>query len=152
MKVQWWKDAINNVYHVAERVKGNKGELKNEDLPAHPVIQAAYDLLMEDIKLSKTLFAGLFRAHADQSLPMTIEDLERYGKDSLGSVMALTLECFFKDRKDITQAQKLDLEHSIMHLAVAISVFQLLRATPLHISRRVCFLPIQLLSKVCSII
>lgn len=151
LRVQWWKDAVNKSYEISTLIKEGNLETNTErikEIPMHPVLQSIFYLMMNDIKFTKTFFASLFRAHSDLSAPMTIEDLERYGKDSVGSIFNLTLECYWKYQPSITAAQKLELEHAVVHMANAFSIFQLLRATPVHITRRACYLPLQNLSKV----
>ena len=147
LRTQWWKDQMSHIYVLAKQTPEN-ATVDPAQIPAHPVLQALF-LIMRRFALPKTGFTSLFRAHSDPTLPVTMEDVERYGNDSLGAIMTLTTDCYTRLYPDeFTGSRRLDIDHCLSHYAKAFSIFQLLRGTPSHISRRVCYLPLQLLSQV----
>merc|ERR1712137_328709 len=146
LRTQWWKDQMSHIYVLAKQTPEN-ATVDPAQIPAHPVLQALF-LIMRRFALPKTGFTSLFRAHSDPTLPVTMEDVERYGNDSLGAIMTLTTDCYTRLYPDeFTGSRRLDIDHCLSHYAKAFSIFQLLRGTPSHISRRVCYLPLQLLSQ-----
>ena len=147
MRVEWWKQSVQVCFDTAKQIKETGDTSKIMNVPNHPLLRGILSMMMDDIELSRTHFASLFRAHSDNTRPISMDDLENYGKNSLGSVFGLSLGCLWKEYPEISPSERLDIEHCTLHLAQALSLFQLLRATPMHISNRTCYLPIQLLSE-----
>ena len=146
MRIQWWKDQMSSSYVVGQQIREGK-QPDAYQVPAHPVTQGFFGL-MSQVSLSKVHISALFRAHGDSALPVTIADLEKYGNDTIGSILGLSTDCFAAlYPKELSEQRRLDIDHAISHYAKAFSLFQLLRGTPSQLSRRVCYLPLQLLSQ-----
>ena len=140
LRLLWWKDVVNNIYE--------KGES-----PPHPIARSLTNTITT-FKLPKIWVMSIINARIkdiETIQPNSLEFLEKYGDDTSGSLFRLTLECLMKlDKNQISTELRDTTEHCASHLGRAIGMTNLLRGTYHHLSKRKCYLPIDLMAKVCN--
>jgi len=127
MRLDWWKDAIKLIY------KGIP--------PEHPVTKALFESI-QNFRLTQSWFLKLIdqRNRDIENQPIrNIQDIENYAENSASVLLYLGLECL--------GVRNLDADHAVSHIGKANGISILLRATPYHNKRRICYLPLDIMAK-----
>mmetsp|Transcript_11692 Transcript_11692/g.17569 ORF Transcript_11692/g.17569 Transcript_11692/m.17569 type:complete len:242 (+) Transcript_11692:1-726(+) len=140
MRLQWWKDMVKTIFKEKE-MGGDPQQLMTTF--RNPVVGGLIDVIFQR-DLSISWFNRIHQSReedvrSDDIRFQSIEDLERYAEFSASAFLYLIIEqAGFKGHHD--------LEHAASHLGKAMGILSLLRATPHHLSKRRCYLPIAVLS------
>jgi phytoene synthase len=128
IRLQWWRDALTAVGH---------GEVG-----AHPVAAALLDTIAR-YRLPLEPLLGMIEARRfdlyDEPIRST-DELETYAAQTVAAPMRLTVEI-------LAAAQGVDLDALVRHAGIAEATTDLLRALPLHASRRQVYIPVQILQR-----
>jgi phytoene/squalene synthetase len=146
-RLSWWNDSLQHAVRLASAVRTDEDlQMYKPQVPKHPVLEAVFSVVVNApiLSLHASEFATLVQAHALSLHPVSINDLEEYGANSIGSVYRLTS---LMSRTPYPLEKQKDIRHSISHMSKALSLFQLLRATPSLLPQKRCYLPSELLSK-----
>ena len=96
-----------------------------------------------NFKLNKGWFTRLIDQREKDLLDdtiRTVEDLETYTENTSSLLQYLSLESL--------GVKNTNADHAASHIGKAVGICTLLRGTPYHASKRRCYLPLDLLSKV----
>jgi phytoene synthase len=128
IRLQWWRDLL-------------EGEARG-DAQSHPTAAAVLDVIAR-YNLPRRAFLDLIEARVfdlyDDPMP-TVHDLEGYAGETASSVIQLAALIL----NDGVDPQTADISG---HAGVAQSITGLLRAFPLHASRRQLFVPVEVLDR-----
>ncbi|KAI9020847.1 Squalene/phytoene synthase [Phycomyces nitens] len=127
MRMQFWKDTIDNVY------KGKP--------PQQPIALALAEAL-KHTQLSSMWFKRIITertSNLDDHQFMTIQDMETYSENTATSVLYLQLESL--GLRDV-QA-----DHAISHMGKMMGITTFLRSFPFHLSQKRSVLPAQITAK-----
>ncbi|MEE6463516.1 hypothetical protein FKM82_005938 [Ascaphus truei] len=124
MRMQFWMDAVQEIYR--------------DNPPHHPVAQELAKAVRGHTLTKRWLTRMIDERekNLDDRAYRTIQELETYAENTLGSLLYLTLESL--DVKDVHA------DHAASHIGKAQGIVTCLRAVPYHSSRRQVFLPIDI--------
>ena len=144
MRIQFWKDAINDIY----TNKSSQDNHKTKSMiPNHPVVIELHKCLLKHPNVSLELINRLIGSReiflTDQHPFQGMEDIEKYSEHSFSSINNILLECL------LDQKQGSDLHgharHCANQLGKAEGIVTLLRALPYNASKRRVYVPLSLL-------
>ncbi|KAJ1658524.1 hypothetical protein IWQ61_002246 [Dispira simplex] len=128
MKMLFWKQALEDIK-------------EKRSPPHHPVALVLADTIPR-YELSTSWFTKLINARSNNLIhPVnyTLDDLEQYSEDTASTLLYLQLECL--------GIRDVEVDHTASHLGKAIGITTLLRATPYNASKRLVYLPQDILAK-----
>lgn len=126
IRLQWWRDALAGVYERGDVLQHQVLQPLAAAIKAHDLPRDALDNL---------IYAREF--DLEDRLPSTLAGMERYAEYTSAPLLALALKV-----QGIAAA-----DADIRPIATAYALTGLLRAVPLHLSQRRCYLPEDLLSR-----
>ncbi len=120
IRLQWWRDAVAAIYTAGA------------DVPEHPVIaglqKAVYTHGLAQERLDALIYAREF--DLEDRLPANMQGLVYYADYTMTPLLELSCAIAAPDSKA-----------EVTDIAVGYALTGLLRATPLHLSQRRCYLP-----------
>jgi NADH dehydrogenase [ubiquinone] 1 alpha subcomplex assembly factor 6 len=94
-------------------------------------------------KLTKLFFSKILNRRdkdIDSENIRDLQDLEEYSEETASSLLYLSLEC--------AGIRNTNADHAASHIGKALGIATILRATPIHATKKMCYLPMDLMSKV----
>ncbi|KAJ1964931.1 hypothetical protein IWQ62_002790 [Dispira parvispora] len=128
MKMLFWKQALEDIK-------------EKRSPPHHPVALALADSIPR-FELSTAWFTKLINTRSNNlvhPVNYTLDDLEQYSEGTASTLLYLQLECL--------GIRDVEADHTASHLGKAIGITTLLRATPYNASKRLVYLPQDILAK-----
>ncbi|CEG37048.1 Phytoene synthase [Plasmopara halstedii] len=137
IRMQWWRERIFKLYEFssADEERG----LEESTILLHGLDQA-----IQKHDLTRRWFERLLDARdldLNRDEVQNLAELETYAEQTASSLLFLTLECLgVRDKMADSAAE---------HAGVAIGLVTLLRGTPYHSSRKLSYLPTDIMKKHC---
>lgn len=124
IRLQWWGDALAGVYEQDKVLEHQTLQPLAAAIQAHDLPRAAFDNL---------IYAREF--DLEDRLPSTMDGMVKYAEYTSAPLLELSLKVMGEDG------------NSTAHIATAYALTGLLRALPVHLSQRRCYLPENLVQR-----